>query len=111
MPHYDLGGTALANSAKKHIAAAQTTAQISRSGDGVPGKDYLERVILTAATTAVGAVTVYDGTDVILTHNAQVTGFLGSNVTVYEVGAVAQTTKGFNITTGSSITACAIGRF
>jgi hypothetical protein len=95
----------------KAVAAAQTTAQISDSSDAVAGRDYLQRVILTAATTAVGAVTVYDGAQALLVHNAQVTGFLGSNVTVYEIGVTAQTTKGFNITTGSSIVAIAVGVF
>lgn len=95
----------------KYIGASATTSQISASGDGVPNRDYVERVILTAATTAVGAVTLFDGTNVVLTHNAQVTGYTGTNVTVYEVGLLATTTKGFNITTGSSITACVVGIF
>jgi hypothetical protein len=95
----------------KKVAVSQTTAQISVPGDGVPCRDYLERVILTAATTAVGAVTVFDGDTSLIVHNAQITGNLGTNVTVYEVGLYAQTTEGFNITTGSSITCVAVGIF
>jgi hypothetical protein len=110
MPKYDLAGRPLNNVSVK-IAAAQTTAQLGTPGDLVPGRDYLERVILTAATTAVGAVNVFDGTTSILLHNAQITGFLGSNVTIYEIGSLATSTKGFNITTGSSITCLAVGRF
>ena len=110
MPQFDLSGRPLRNISKS-IAASQTTAQMSVSGDGVPGRDYLERVILTAATTAVGAVSVFDGTVTLLTHNAQVTGYTGSNVYVYDIGATATTTKGFNVTTGSSIACVCIGSF
>jgi hypothetical protein len=95
----------------KVVAASQTTSQVSKAGDGIVGKDYLERVILTAATTAVGAVTVYDGTTALLVHNAQVTGYTGSNVYVYELGVACDSTKGFNITTGASISCLAVGRF
>jgi hypothetical protein len=95
----------------KNVAASATTAPISAPGDGVPGRDYLERVIVNAATTLVGVVTVFDGDTSLLVHNAAHTGFPGSNVTVYEIGAFAQTTEGFNITTGSSVSCMAIGRF
>lgn len=94
-----------------HVAASQTTKQLGAPRDSNPGNQYLERVITTQATTAVGAVTVLDGDNVIFTQNAQVTGFLGNNVNVYEINAVSQTTEGFNITTGSSVTAVCIGRF
>jgi hypothetical protein len=110
MPYYDSSGQAYPNEWVK-VAAGQTTAQISVSGNSVPGRDYLERVIITAGTTAVGAVTVLDGTVSLLVHNAQVTGFLGSNVTVYEMGVMAMTTQGFNITTGASVSCLAVGRF
>jgi hypothetical protein len=92
----------------KTVVASATTAPISAPGDGVPGR---ERVIVTAATTLVGTVTVFDGDTSLLVHNAAHTGFPGSNVTVYEIGVHAQTTEGFNITTGSSVSCMAIGRF
>lgn len=95
----------------RKVAASQTTAQVSVSADQTKGRDYLHRVIITAVTTAVGAVTVFDGTTSLLVHNAQVTGYTGSNVYVYEVGVLADSTKGFNVTTGSSISAVCVGRF
>ncbi len=110
MPQYTDSGLPRQN-VWKNVAAGVTTGQVSVSGDAVKGRDYLERVILTAVTTAVGAVTVFDGTQALLVHNAQVTGFLGSNVTVYDIGVTSQTTKGFNVTTGSSISCLCIGNF
>jgi hypothetical protein len=96
----------------KKVAAGQTTANISAPSDGVVGRDYLERVILTAASTAApGAVSVFDGGTALLVHNVQITGYLGTNVTVYEVGVHAQTTAGFNVTTGTSISAVCVGIF
>jgi hypothetical protein len=96
----------------KKVAAGQTTANISTPGNDVVGRDYLERVILTAASTAApGAVSVFDGGTSLLVHNAQITGYTLSNVTVYEIGVHAQTTAGFNITTGTSIFAVAVGIF
>jgi hypothetical protein len=96
----------------KKIAAGQTTAQVSVSGDGIRGNDYLERVVVVAASTAApGAVSVFDGTTSLLVHNAQITGYTLSNVYVYEIGVLCDSTKGFNITTGTSVSALAIGRF
>jgi hypothetical protein len=108
MPRYDAGGRAV-NNRNVAVAAGQTTAQISVSGRCQD--DYLERVIITQATTAVGAVNVFDGTTSILLHNAQVTGYLGSNVHVYDIGTMCTSTKGFVITTGSSVTCVAVGWF
>ena len=95
----------------KKVAAAQTTAQVSLSGDQVKGRDYLDRVIITAVTTAVGAVSIFDGTTALLVHNATITGNLGSNVYVYELGVTADSTKGFNVTTGSSVSVVCVGMF
>jgi hypothetical protein len=95
----------------KKVAAAQTTAQISVPGDGIPGNDYLERVIVIAATTAVGAVTIFDGTTSLLVHNATITGNLGSNSVTYELGVLCDSTKGFNVTTGASVAVVCVGRF
>ncbi len=93
------------------VAASQTTAQISASGDAVAGRDYLARVVVTSASTAApGAVTVLDGAQSILVH-AMPSAFTSSLVTVYELGLTAQTTKGFNITTGTSVSCVAIGNF
>jgi hypothetical protein len=110
MPQYTDSGLPR-KSVYKTVAASQTTANISTPNDAVKGRDYLERVIITAATTLVGAVSVFDGGTTILTHNAQVTGFTGSNVTIYDIGITANTTAGFNVTTGSSVTCVCIGNF
>lgn len=110
MPYYDASGQAYPNKSQR-IAASQTTAQLSAINDSCPGRDYLERVVVTAASTLGGAVTVFDGTVAILTHNAQVTGYLGPNVYTYEFGTVSTTTKGFNITTGASVSCLAVGRW
>jgi hypothetical protein len=95
----------------KVVAASQTTSPISRPGDGIVGKDYLERVVITAASSLGGAVTVFDGTTTLVTHIAQLTGYLGDNVWVYELGVLCDSTKGFNITTGASVSCLAVGRF
>jgi hypothetical protein len=93
------------------VAASQTTAQISAAGDAVPGRDYLEKVVVTSASSnAPGAVTVFDGAQSLLVHTLA-SGFVGSLVTVYELGLTAQTTKGFNITTGTSVSCIAVGNF
>ena len=72
MPNtYDLSGRALPNSRYKKVAAGQTTANISVAGDGVPGRDYISHLIITAASTAApGAVTLLDGTTSLLVGGA-----------------------------------------
>jgi hypothetical protein len=93
------------------VAASATTAPVSKPGDGIVGKDYLERLIVVAATTAAtpGAVTLFDGDTTLLTH------LVGANanatIYTYELNILAQTTEGFNITTGSSVFAIAVGVF
>jgi hypothetical protein len=95
----------------KVVAASQTTSPISKPGDGIVGKDYLERVVVTAASTLGGAVVVFDGTTALVTHNAQVTAYAGTNVYTYELGVLCDSTKGFNITTGASVSCLAVGKF
>ena len=95
----------------KSIAASQTTAQVSRAGDGIPGNDYLERVIITAASTAApGVVTIFDGTTA-LTAFAFVPAGMTKLTETIEFGVLADSTKGFNITTGTSVSCVAVGRF
>jgi hypothetical protein len=93
------------------VAASQTTAQISVSGDGVVGRDYLERVYVQYTSTASpGAVTVFDGAQALFVCTPTVA--LIDNLTqVFEVGLHSQTTKGFNVTTGSSVSCICIGVF
>jgi hypothetical protein len=93
------------------VAASQTTANISTPGDAVVGRDYLEKVVVTSASSAApGAVTVFDGAQSLLVHTLP-SGFTGSLVYVYELGLTAQTTKGFNVTTGTSVSCILIGNF
>ena len=95
----------------KIVAASQTTAQISVSNDGCPGRDYIERLVITAASTAApGTVTLLDGTT-----NVGVYGFVAASMVnltqVVDLGILATSTKGFNITTGTSVSVVAVGRF
>jgi hypothetical protein len=96
----------------KKIPASSTAAQVSVPGDGIRGNDYLERVVVIAASTAApGIVTVFDGTTSLVVHNVQITGYTLSNIVVYEVGVLCDSTVGFNISCGTSVSALAIGRF
>jgi hypothetical protein len=110
MPFYDSHGKPL-NNLSKVVAASQTTANISTPSNAVVGRDYCERIIVNTASTLGGIVTLFDGTTALITHIAQVTGKTGTNVEVYEVNAIATSTAGFNITTGSSVACTFIGRF
>jgi hypothetical protein len=111
MPNMYVGGQALPNSKYVKVAAGQTTAQVSVSGDGVPRRDYLSHVIITAASTAApGTVTVFDGTTSLLVHGWSATVATELVQTVI-VDCVAESTKGFNITTGTSVSVVAVGRF
>lgn len=111
MPNYFIGGQAQPNGSYKKIAAGQTTAQVSVSGDGVPGRDYISHLIITAASTAApGAVTLFDGTTSLCVFSYQAATF--SELTTYlPIDCIAQSSKGFNITTGTSVSVVAVGRF
>jgi hypothetical protein len=107
----DGGGRLLPNSKYTKVVAGQTTANISTAGDGVPGRDYISHLIITAASTAApGAVTLLDGTTSLCVHSFQAATF-GSLVETVIIDAVASSTKGFNITTGTSVSVVAVGRF
>jgi hypothetical protein len=109
MPKYESG--VADNCVYKKVAAGQTTAAISVPSDGIRGVDYLERVIITAASTAApGVVTVFDGTTSLLAHQF-VAGTMTALTEVVEIGVLCDSTKGFNITTGTSVSVVAVGRF
>jgi hypothetical protein len=111
MPNTYLGGQALPNTRYKKVAAGQTTANISVAGDGVPGRDYISHLIITAASTAApGTVTLLDGTTSILVHGWSAT-VATELVQTVVVDCLAESTKGFNITTGTSVSVVAVGRF
>lgn len=111
MPNFYTGGQAQPNSAYKKVAAGQTTAQISVASDACPGRDYISHLIITAASTAApGAVTLFDGTTSLCVFSYQAATF--SELTTYlPIDCIAQSTKGFNITTGTSVSVVAVGRF
>src|SRR5262245_46038146 len=107
----DGSGRMLPNTKYKRVGAGATTTNISVAGDGVPGRDYVSHIIITAASTAApGAVTLLDGTTAILVHlmNATVASELCQTIVV---DCLAESTKGFQVTTGTSVSAVVVGRF
>lgn len=107
----DNSGRLLPNTDYVKVAASQTTANVSVSGDGTAGVDYVSHLICTAASTAApGAVTLLDGTTSLLVwqlHPTQQTEL----VQTIPVDVIAQSTKGFNVTTGTSVSVVVVGRF
>jgi hypothetical protein len=101
----------LINTSVKLVAASQTTAQLSASGNANERPDYIERLIITAASTAApGTVALIDGTTTVFTY-----GFVAGGMTaltdVIDLGITATSTAGFKLTTGTSVSVVAIGRF
>ena len=87
------------------VAASQTTAPVGGIGC------YLESVTIIPATTASGAVTIYDGSTAIVSVPAAAA--LGQSAP-YQVGLGIRATSastGFKITTGASVSVIAVGRF
>ena len=87
------------------VAASQTTAPV-----GVTNC-YLESVTIIPATTASGAVTIYDGSTAIVSVPAAAA--LGQNAPYcLQLGIRATSpSTGFKITTGASVSVIAVGRF
>lgn len=108
----DGSGRMLPNNKYTKVAAGQTTANISSTGgNAAPGNDYISHLIITAASTAApGGVTLLDGTTSILAHTFHPTQQTELVQTVI-VDVIAQSTKGFQITTGSSVSVVVVGRF
>jgi hypothetical protein len=95
----------------KVIAAGQTTAQVSVSGDGIQGRDYCSHLIINGASTAApGAVTLFDGTTALVANVFSAT-VATETAHVVLVDCVCDSTKGFNITTGTSVSVVFVGRF
>jgi hypothetical protein len=112
MPNmYDGSGRALPNSRYTKVAAGQTTAQLGVVGDKCVGRDYVSHLIITAASTAApGTVTLLDGSTSLLVHgwNATVATELVQTIVV---DAICESTLGFRITTGTSVSVVAVGRW
>jgi hypothetical protein len=87
------------------VAASQTTAAVG----GL--RSYLESVTIVPATTASGAVTIFDGSTAIVTVPAAAA--LGQSAPYcVQLGIRAtNASTGFKITTGASVSVIAVGKF
>jgi hypothetical protein len=110
---YKIGpdGKALDSSQYVLVAASQTTKQISPAGNAQERGDFLAGVSVIWASTLGGTVTLIDGTTTFMVIPAQVTAATDIVPRYVELGITATSTKGFNITTGASVSCLAIGRF
>lgn len=109
MPQFQSAGLEQEHSQYVRVEASQTTAQISRSNDGTAGRDYLHHLIVFPGSSAVGAISIYDGATTIGVIPALAGG--DSKPYTLPIGLTCVTTKGFNITTGASVAVVAVGRF
>ena len=91
----------------KAIAASQTTVAF---GSTTAGMTYLDNVTVIPATTANGAVTIYDGSTAILTIPAQPTAMTSILPFQVPVGLICTSTLGWNFTTGSAVSILVTGR-
>ena len=113
MPDFKIGpdGKILDSSGYKIVAAGVTTAQISPAGNANERGDFIAQLVITAASTAApGTVTLFDGTTAVGVYGFVPAGMDALTQNVY-LGIQATSTKGFNITTGTSVSCVAIGRF
>ena len=92
------------------IGAGVTTKQVSVGTNSVG--DYLDRVVVSPLSSAAGAVSIFDGTTAVISVAAVPTAS-GASMSPFtiDVGAVAVSTKGWNVTCGSNVQALAVGRF
>lgn len=87
------------------VAVSQTDQALGATG---AVGDYLKRVVLFVATAAQAAVTIKDGSTTIASFAASPGGGIG----VYNIElGIRATGAGFKITTGSGVTAIAVGDF
>lgn len=113
MPQFQYAGAEQEHSQYVAVAASQTTAQISTSGDGAKG-DYLHSLTVVPASSGAGVVTLFDGTTAILSIPAVAGSGTGTSVPqpyTLPLQVVATSTKAFNITTGAAVSILAVGRF
>lgn len=113
MPQFAAPGRELEHSMYRTVAASQTTAQISTSGDAAVG-DYLSHVIVVPASSAAAGLTILDGSTALITIPTLAgtgTGTTRPAPYVVECGLTATSTKGWVITTGAAISCAAVGLF
>ena len=92
------------------VAVSVTTKPISVGTNSVG--DYLDRVVICPLSSAAGAVAILDGPTTVVKAAAIPTAS-NDQMRPYtiNIGASAQTTQGWVITTGANVNALAIGRF
>lgn len=88
------------------VAASQTNKVLGNTG---ASGDYLETLIITAATTTPGAVTLKDGSTAVLSIPAGTATVLPYTV-IIPIHAYS-TTGSWNITTATNVSCMAIGQF
>jgi hypothetical protein len=104
MTYNPLRGISGEASEYKVLAAASTTVAVCPQGG------YLERLVIVPASSGAGTVTLFDGTTAVFVTPT----YVGGNETkpyVLQLGIRSRSTGGFNISSGSSVTAIAVGRF
>ena len=94
----------------KVVGAGVTTSQLGAGTNAVG--DYLDRLVIVAASTAApGSVTLFDGTTTVMVFTFGGGNSMGSCAQTVDLGMAATSTKGWNITTGTSVSCIAIGDF
>jgi hypothetical protein len=98
-------------SAYKPVAASQTNVVLGASGAQY---DYLAGLLVVPATTSPGAVSIADG------NGSAITMFTGGSTSVSDlrpfmiplgIYAIASTTPGWKVTTGTNVSVVAVGKF
>ena len=87
----------------KAVAAAQTTAQICGEGG------FLHTLTVVPASSGASTVTLYDGTTALFVTPAFAGGAETKPYTLH-LDIIATSTKGFNVTTGASVSVIVSGQ-
>ena len=87
------------------VAASQTTAAVGGIGS------YLEKVVVVPVSTGAQGVTILDGSTAIATIPAAAHAVDPHPYTVFFGIRATNVSTGFKITTGSSVSAIAVGKF
>lgn len=94
----------------KAVAASQSTVPIATGASTGKALDYIDHIVIVPASTAAGAVTLFDGTTAALTMPAWQTGATAP-VTSYSVPVRARAQSRWNITTGANVSVLVVGSF
>jgi hypothetical protein len=88
----------------KAIAAGQTTSQVCGEGG------FLHSLTVIPASSGAGTVTLFDGTTAIMVTPA-FTGGAETKPYTLHLDIIAESTKGFNVTTGASVSVIVSGNY